>query len=400
MLTPELVRCRVHQGALELTRWSAKTKERAKTLASEYLALAEAHVGKTRDELRQEWLLIPVAPAERRLADGLMKLIEDAGDFGSQIDLPAAELRREVFLEASQRRRVAAPDAPFDRERALAVVAERYQTTSDRIEAALYADLKGAERLRAFGPLSTVELLDRYELGQVQAVFLRAVEVLADVRCSSPLAYRQLFNKLKFRQLLYHIEATAKGYRIRLDGPFSLFESVTKYGLQLALMLPGLLECDELELEARLRWGKQRSPVSFKYSHRGHAAGAAPPALSDDVERLRLAINEKGGGWRASACGDILDLPGLGVCIPDLVFENGKRRVYLEVMGYWSRDAVWRRVEMAQRGLPAPVLFAVSSRLRVSEAVLEESEHAALYVYKGSMSPSQVLKRIALLAKR
>jgi hypothetical protein len=69
-------------------------------------------------------------------------------------------------------------------------------------------------------------------------------------------------------------------------------------------------------------------------------------------------------------------------------------------LGYWSRDAVWRRVEMAQRGLPAPVLFAVSSRLRVSEAVLDESEHAALYVYKGSMSPSQVQKRIALLAKR
>ena len=400
MLTPELVRCRVRQGALELTRWSAKSKERARTLAGEYLALAQAHVGKTRDELRQEWLLIPVAPAERKLADGLMKLIEDAGDFGTQVELPSAELRREVFLEASQRRRVAAPDAPFDREEALRVVAARYQTSAAQVEEALYADLKGAERLRACGALSTEQLLERYELGQVQAVFLRAVEVVVDVRCSSPLGYRQLFNKLKFRQLLYHIEATARGYRIRLDGPFSLFESVTKYGLQLALMLPSLLECDELELEARLRWGKQRSPVSFKYSHRGSGSADAAPALPDEVERLRQGINEKSGGWRASACTEILDLPGLGVCIPDLVFVNGKRRVYLEVLGYWSRDAVWRRVEMAERGLPAPVLFAVSSRLRVSEAVLEESDHAALYVYKGSMSATQVQKRIESLAKR
>jgi len=400
VLTPELVRCRVHQGSLELTRWSAKTKERAKTLAEEYLALAQAHVGRTRDELEQEWQLVPVAPAERRLADGLLKLIEDAGDFGSQIELPAAELRREVFLEASQRRRAAAPDAPFDREQALSAVAERYQTSPAHIEEALYADLKGAARLRAFTPLTSAQLLERYELGQVQAVFLRAVEVVANVRMGSPLAYRQLFNKLKFRQLLYHIEATERGYRIRLDGPFSLFESVTKYGLQLALMLPALLECDELDLEARLRWGKQRSPVSFKYSHKGRAPASAAPVLSDEVERLRLAINEKSGGWRASACTEILDLPGLGVCIPDLVFEKGKRRVYLEVLGYWSRDAVWRRVEMAQRGLPRPVLFAVSSRLRVSEAVLEESEHAALYVYKGSMSPTQVQKRVELLAKR
>ena len=400
MLSPELVRCRVQQGALELTRWSAKTKERARALADEYLALAEAHVGRTREELRQEWLLIPVAPAERKLADGLLKLIEDAGDFGSQIELPAAELRREVFLEASQRRRDAAPDAPFDREQALAVVAERYKTSAEQVEEALYADLKGAEKLKAFGPLSTEQLLESYELGQVQAVFLRAVEVVAEVRMSAPAAYRQLFNKLKFRQLLYHIEPTERGYRIRLDGPFSLFESVTKYGLQLALMLPALLECDELEIEARLRWGKQRNPVSFKYRHRGEANASPPPALPDEVERLRLAVNDKGGAWKASVCTEILDLPGIGVCIPDLVFEKGKRRVYLEVLGYWSRDAVWRRVEMAERGLPAPVLFAVSSRLRVSEAVLEDSAHAALYVYKGSMSATQVLKQVALLGGR
>jgi predicted nuclease of restriction endonuclease-like RecB superfamily len=400
VLSPELVRCRVKQGQLELTRWSAKTKERAQSLADEYLALAHAHVGSTRDELRQEWMLIPVAPTEKKLADGLLKLIEDAADFGSKIELPAAELRREVFLEASQRRRMALPDAPFEREQALAVVAERYRVSAAEVEEALYADLKGAERLNALGPLTTQQLLERYELGQVQAVLLRAVDVVAEVRCNSPLAYRHLFNKLKFRQLLYHIETTARGYRIRLDGPFSLFESVTKYGLQLALMLPGLLECDALELEARLRWGKQRSPVAFKYTHRGRSGETAPSVLADDTERLRVAVNEKAGAWQAAACTEILDLPGLGVCIPDLVFQNGKRRVYLEVLGYWSRDAVWRRVEMAERGFSAPVLFAVSSRLRVSEAVLEDSAHGALYVYKGSMSPSQVLKRVEALARR
>src|SRR5688500_19268262 len=147
VLNPELVRCRVKQGQLELTRWSAKTKERAQSLADEYLALAHAHVGSTRDELRQEWLLIPVAPAEKKLADGLWKLIEDAADFGSQVDLPAAELRREVFLEASSRRRGALPDAPFEREQALAAVALRYRISVPELEEALYADLKGAERL-------------------------------------------------------------------------------------------------------------------------------------------------------------------------------------------------------------------------------------------------------------
>ena len=43
-----------------------------------------------------------------------------------------------------------------------------------------------------------------------------------------------------------------------------------------------------------------------------------------------------------------LDLPGVGLSAPDLVFERAGATIYLEVMGYWSRDAVWRRVELVE----------------------------------------------------
>ena len=93
-------------------------------------------------------------------------------------------------------------------------------------------------------------------------------------------------------------------------------------------------------------------------------------------------------------------MPGLGICVPDLTFENRQdgRRVFLEVLGFWSRDAVWRRVELVQRGLGERVLFAVSRRLRVSEQVLEEGQNGALYVYKGRMSASAILRKIEALA--
>lgn len=397
MLTPELVRARVSQGQLHLTQWSNKTKERAEVLANEYLALANGSVGATREELRQQWALVPVSPAERRLADGLMKLIEDAADFGNEVEVSPLELRRDVFLEASTRRRAAELDRPFDRDAALAAIADRYQMSTAEVEEALYADLKGAQRLKGVAPLSQEALLERYEVSQLQAVLLRAVDVVAEVRFRSPLDYRQLFNKLKFRRLLYRIERLEEAYRIHLDGPFSLFESVTKYGMQLALVLPALLECDELKLEASLRWGKQRKPVQFKFSHKRPKAvtGAREASvLTEDVVRLKEALESKSGGWQVSVCTDVLDLPGVGLCVPDLAFSKGKRRVYLEVLGYWSREAVWRRIEMVDRGLPAPVVFAVSSRLRVSEDVLDDTDHAALYVYKGSMSPAQILKRV------
>ncbi|MCC6874780.1 MAG: DUF790 family protein, partial [Sandaracinaceae bacterium] len=89
---------------------------------------------------------------------------------------------------------------------------------------------------------------------------------------------------------------------------------------------------------------------------------------------------------------------GVGVCVPDLRFvhEDGSA-IFLEGLGFWSRDAVWRRVELAKKGLGAKVLFAVSSRLRVSEGVLGEDEDAALYVYKGAMSPKAIEAKLDAL---
>ena len=68
--------------------------------------------------------------------------------------------------------------------------------------------------------------------------------------------------------------------------------------------------------------------------------------------------------------------------------------VCIEVLGFWSRDAVWRRIELAQQGLPVPVIFVVSKHLRVSEEVLDDSLEGEIYVYKNSMRPRAVLERL------
>ncbi|MCL2447801.1 MAG: DUF790 family protein, partial [Polyangiaceae bacterium] len=128
-----------------------------------------------------------------------------------------------------------------------------------------------------------------------------------------------------------------------------------------------------------------------------------PAELPDEVTALVRAFDALATDWRVSPAADVLELPGVGLCVPDLVFERSRPgasadRVYLEVMGYWSRAAVWKRVELARAGLGARVLFAVSSRLRVSEDVLPDNLPSALYVYKQAMSARSVLERVERLA--
>jgi hypothetical protein len=69
-------------------------------------------------------------------------------------------------------------------------------------------------------------------------------------------------------------------------------------------------------------------------------------------------------------------------------------------MGFWSREAVWRRVELVERGLPHRILFAVSKNLRVSEAALGDDLPGSLYVYARTLDARAVLDHVARLAAR
>jgi predicted nuclease of restriction endonuclease-like RecB superfamily len=220
---------------------------------------------------------------------------------------------------------------------------------------------------------------------------------VADVRCRDAYAYRQLFRKLKFLRLLHRIEARDDGsHRIVIDGPFSLFTSAQKYGLELALALPALLACDQYKVRANVRWGKERVPLSFTIEGRGGSATDEPPRLPDEVSTLCERFEALGSDWDVTPASDILALPGIGLCVPDLRFsqrETGEV-AYLEVLGYWSRAAVWKRIELCRSGLSERVIFALSSRLRVSEEVLGDDVPSELYVYKGALSAREVLRRL------
>ncbi len=401
MLTADLVNVRRKGRELCLIPLDAARRPRAIELAAAFLGLAEAHVGRSREELEEACRAVEVAPRERRLADGLCKLVEDRCQFAEDAGLDPEALRRDVFARASAAR---AGDT-FDRAALLAAVAAERNLTPDVVERALYADLRGAHALQSVQPIGAEPLVDVYDLAQAQAVLLRAARVVVDVKCTTPGAYRALFHKLKFLRLLYTIEPRSDGgYRLEIDGPFSLFESVTKYGLQLALALPAIRACDEWMLEADLRWGKDRAPLVLRLDGRATAPADEPPRLADEVVKLvdDLAAPGLATPWRVTPSTDILQLPGAGLCVPDLVFTHAQSGecVYLEVLGFWSRPAVWRRVELVERGLPQRILFAVSQRLRVSEEALGDDLPGALFVYKRVMSARSILERVELLANR
>jgi predicted nuclease of restriction endonuclease-like RecB superfamily len=399
MLTADLVRTRRRNGHLQVLALKGKAEHEARELAEVLLRLTQEQEGNTYAHLQEAWDSVHVAPNERKLSLGLQKLIEDDCDFEETTAMDPRALRESVFLLAARARQASS----FDRARLFTEVALTHGFEAETLEANLYSDLRSEHIVKRTCQLSASELVTRYKEGQYQAILLRAVSVTAIVRCSQPAAYRELFRTLKFRRLLFTIHEEDGAYRIELDGPFSLFEAVTKYGLQLALAFPILRRCDSLSLTARLRWGKEREELRFDYVEDRDAAppdetrGSQPielERLPDEVQHFLEAFQRAKSAWSVAASDRLFNLPGIGICVPDLVFRSGQEEVFFEVMGFWSRDAVWKRVELVERGLPQKVIFAVSSRLRVSESVLDDAASSALYVYKGVMSPRAVIEKL------
>ncbi len=409
MLTAEHVDARRQGDELMLRRLDARTLGEAHELAEAYLEAARAHVGRPREELGEAWQAIDTNARKRKLAGGLRKLVDDGCVFDEDTALDPIAIRRAVFLRATQLRRARNDGElrPFERGAVVREIAASLGQPPEELERALFADLRGEHVLRSAPVLNAASLVESYEIGRGQAILLRAVRVRCEVKAGSPVAVRAFFAWLKFQKLLFTTERSMSGgFAVVIDGPFSMFESVTKYGLRLALVLPALRTLDTWSLVADIRWGKERTPLVFRLSSadgsrpEGHGATTAPH-LSEDVQGLLDGINAMPKTrWSAEVATTLLDRPGLGVCIPDLVLrrEGLTDPVYVELLGFWSRDAVWKRVELAQQGLDARIVFCASSRLRVSPEVIGEDAPAALYVYKGKPSARALLEHVERIA--
>ncbi|OJY15955.1 MAG: hypothetical protein BGO98_25225 [Myxococcales bacterium 68-20] len=448
MLTADLVDARRKDGELVLRPLDREGRAEALVVAAALLDTAHAFVGKRREELDEAWTAATTdtAPKRYKLVAGLRKLVSDVCSFEAETDVDPAEIRRVLFSHASEVRKTAAEGARFDRAAVVTEAARLLSIDPEVAERALFADLRSEHVLRAAPSFDAEHLVDAWELGQAQAVLLTAVRITCEVWSASAGLVRAFFARLKFHKLLFSIEpieakpdddtakeASGEGWRVVIDGPYSMFDAVTKYGLKLAIALPALRSLERWSLVADIKWGKTREPLVFRLSSETSESGtkkrakASPdktarpesepsprskkgarpspppvhvePHLGDDVRELLDAINALQGGWRARPATVLLDVPGEGICVPDLeLSRDGDREpIYVEILGYWSRDAVFRRVELAERGLGARVVFAVSSRLRVSAEVLDDAVPAALYVYKGKMSPRAVLDHASRL---
>jgi uncharacterized protein len=320
MLLPEHVIATRRGDKLVLRKLDDATRARAALIAREMIAIASSHQGAPRADLETALESVEALPKDTRIKTGVKKLVLDRCTFEAAPPIDAEPLRMDLFTRAARARR---EHGYIDRNAILTDVSSSLGVDVELVERAMYADLRAAHPLVSFDTVTPPMLMDDFERNQAQAVLLRAEKVAARVRCSGAGALRELFRKLKFLRLLFTVAEDKDAFVIGIDGPMSLYDAGTKYGLSLALALPALEACDDVVLEALVRWGKERTPLVFRWEGGSRPSDGEAP-LPDEVESLRAAINSSDSGWRAKRGQTILNLPGVGVCVPDLTLDRDK----------------------------------------------------------------------------
>jgi uncharacterized protein len=207
-----------------------------------------------------------------------------------------------------------------------------------------------------------------------------------------------VFRELKFRQLIHRVSALPEGgYVLVIDGPLSLFESASRYGLAMALFLPTLVLLERWSLEAELRWGKSRDPVAFRLDH---TRGLCSPRkqrgqyVTEEQRFFEERFTAEPGPWRMSRAAEVLQTKAGEVVVPDLRFEHDDGRCrYLEILGFWRAGSLEARLAALDDPALEGLLLAVSSRL-AGEKKAQPPEHPRIVWFKQILSARQVRQRL------
>jgi predicted nuclease of restriction endonuclease-like RecB superfamily len=181
-------------------------------------------------------------------------------------------------------------------------------------------------------------------------------------------------------------------WRLTLDGPLSMFSATQKYGLQLALFLPAVLNEERFTLTAELRWGPEKKPKRFVLddsvgltSRYVETGVYVPPEVEMFASQFRKKIAE----WELADAVEVIPL-GEHFWVPDfrLVERSTGREVLLEILGFWRKGGAEAHVDRLQKHSKRAFVLALATSLQIDEETLPES--ARVVRFKSMPGPDTV----------
>lgn len=301
--------------------------------------------------------LSDLGQGQEKIKSGLEKLVLDKCEF-TESSLPIEDLRWQAFAEAQ---RLRTEGKVTDIRDYLGAVGSSVDLSIQDLQSTLYSDLPDYRRISSLPTFGPIDLINRYNLAQVQGLVLRSSKTTVRIVESDIKTRRAIFRALKFHQLLVDdVESKTDELIFSLSGPLQIFSMAQAYGLKFANFLPYIIQLKKYQIDSDIKLGDKTYVLKLDQSSK--LKSHYKPLKSfvpDELQSCLETFNSRNEKKYVAVTGDtLLNLGSQSYCFPDISITHEaktEQTTHIELFHRWHYGQLKSRLETLRKH-PLPSL--------------------------------------------
>ena len=297
-----------------------------------------------------------------------------------------SDIRKMLFEQASER---GYPLTNIDRSEIVNMVASKVGISADSVSNLMWSDQEENLILERFEPITPESLIAWYNLSLIQTLLFNCIKL--EFSLTGGTNWKYALRAVKRLGLMYNLEyrtyadekpasedisrtkvqnddpaeSECEGSIIcSIDGPLSIFKLTDRYGTAIARLIPLIISLASWSLKA---WIVRKTLSSGKKIYEFEMSDTSSYLLAEPLPNNTESRSEHTSGydyfdsnvekkfatrflqsisdWKLTREPDPLILQNGKALIPDFVFEKYDRKIYFEIIGFWTKEYLLRKVQ-------------------------------------------------------
>lgn len=231
-----------------------------------------------------------------------------------------------------------------ERESVIKYAARYFNTTPEVIESAMYADREEELILTDFRSISPENLVKLYNLSLLQTTLFNALRITFWVSEN----YKQIFRTIKWLGLMYDLYEDDGKLMVEVTGAATLLKMTRKYGTAFAKLIPHILKAKNWYLRAEIIESDRIYTLEVDDRQKDLFPEKDERIEYDSSLEEEFARKLRMLGYEVLREPDIVKA-GKYAFIPDFAVEFDDIKVYIEIVGFWTREYLERKLEKIKK---------------------------------------------------
>jgi predicted nuclease of restriction endonuclease-like RecB superfamily len=366
----------------------AQASEDNMVVAETLIETYKQGIGKKKSALKNAAEELEDKGYDFHLVRALSLLLDRKSIFKCASQTSPLELRRKLFRETGK---TGPATSLKQRKNVIEKVAAETKVSVREVEESMYADLESELTLESFHPIAPQELLEKYNLSLAQTLLFDSTELKFTVSGN----WQNIFFRAKRLGLIYEAYKSNQ-FWVKVDGPASLFKLTRRYGTAIAKLLPVIIANQKWTVEAKILWKFTNSIYDFKLESWKHSplfgrqriTESFDSLVEEDFARRFKAVDSE---WQLRREPEPV-IAGQQVIIPDFSFEREGIKLYMEVVGFWTKEYLQRKIAKLKKA-EERILLAVDENLACERLTkLEKQKSLNIIYYRKEIALPPVLR--------